>query len=1054
MTRTTISGGRHWWMLALATMLALASCITACGSGGQPSDGPGDPIDTGTLGARLEVPGYLEAATVRFELTNEDGETRTEDVELTTGDFSKGAPQVGQNAFADWLTVVPAGKYTVKAYLVDADGNVIAQCPAASGEVEVVAGETAELTLTTQCSGSDTGGLDVSFVVKGSPKLTGLDTESSKFVCLGEGFDVELTAEDPENDPLSWSFSVTEVPKGVDESAYCLMNDGPRAAFSALAPGRYTLKVEVSDGNSTTALTFPVYIGECGQARCPGLAAADSLGDPAQNNTKPVVQGTCDCEVPTLAFEPNNPPAYATVANVTPGKHIRTVSRYVTDDGRAVDFVDNEMLVMTDDPDELSGLLSRWSGEVRGTIDFAAFGIEQPPVYRVGVDPSSADLADFPRKWAIAIGAEGTHSFSSEQGARLFAAALSELQGGVSVAINPILTSADFPGRSTLEEPAPDVGIYNTRDAYAWPYMNRASAQDIGTGEAWTVLDAAGLLGNRVRIGIADGGFIVNDDFPAGTVVAGPEHVENPASCTGGSECQWHGTWVSLTAAAVPDNEIGVAGPAGPIADLTALPSPAPDFYAYIEYIFANIPTSLAARPQIINISAGVSLPREACLALLGGVPLCETLHGLTSAFRLGGSLIFAAAGNTNEDVDALKDYTFFTDEADILLPCELDGVICVGGLDWDSNAKAPDSSYGTLPADGHSVDIFGPFDQFVIADPEAADDGLTSPDTSVARESGTSFSSPYVAGVAALIWAANPGLDDDQVEQILFDTSHTTSNDPNVPRWVNALGGTLRSLGRDAPPFLRIVTAPMSIPRGTSLRLAAVVEEIDGQSFTVEWLRDGAVFATGLHPVVSTDSWAVGRTVIQARATDSTGNVSAVDSVDIDVTDTAPAEARTVTGPDTGTLCPIGPEHGDADFNGGPTIEVDVALRISADGSQLLADIDFSATAPASDSDGSFVTERFTHVMYTAADTERIVTIESDDTFQTTFVGQAGGAEIDWVCNDGTPETHTYSTIVDELVVIADTGSSDISNDSNCHCDTQIRNITFQPVDILVAPR
>jgi hypothetical protein len=66
-----------------------------------------------------------------------------------------------------------------------------------------------------------------------------------------------------------------------------------------------------------------------------------------------------------------------------------------------------------------------------------------------------------------------------------------------------------------------------------------------------------------------------------------------------------------------------------------------------------------------------------------------------------------------------------------------------------------------------------------------------------VARmDSGTSFSSPFVAGVAALVMAANPGLSADQVEQILFETAHTLSHDPAVYRWVDAHAAVRRALG------------------------------------------------------------------------------------------------------------------------------------------------------------------------------------------------------------------------------------------------------------------
>lgn len=61
---------------------------------------------------------------------------------------------------------------------------------------------------------------------------------------------------------------------------------------------------------------------------------------------------------------------------------------------------------------------------------------------------------------------------------------------------------------------------------------------------------------------------------------------------------------------------------------------------------------------------------------------------------------------------------------------------------------------------------------------------------------SGNTFAVPFAAGTAALIWAANPDLSAAKVKQILLDTAHS-SPDPDVPRYVNALGAVRESLVR-----------------------------------------------------------------------------------------------------------------------------------------------------------------------------------------------------------------------------------------------------------------
>src|SRR5690606_233002 len=109
-----------------------------------------------------------------------------------------------------------------------------------------------------------------------------------------------------------------------------------------------------------------------------------------------------------------------------------------------------------------------------------------------------------------------------------------------------------------------------------------------------------------------------------------------------------------------------------------------------------------------------------------------------TLAFRETGMLLFAAAGNDGKNVDS-EGCTFGVCwERTWVTPCENAGVICVGGLAANSKNKAGNSNYG-----GEQVDIFAPFTLWLGPDPDAP--------TNTARAiSGTSFSSPFTAGIAA----------------------------------------------------------------------------------------------------------------------------------------------------------------------------------------------------------------------------------------------------------------------------------------------------------------
>ncbi|MEO0812943.1 MAG: S8/S53 family peptidase, partial [Myxococcota bacterium] len=632
----------------------------------------------------------------------------------------------------------------------------------------------------------------------------------------------------------------------------------------------------------------------------------------------------------------------------------RVVARYQNTLGSSVDFVQDELIVQTSNPDALDAFIDRWNGVILGAIDPSSLGGEGPAFYRVRIDLSRADLSGLEAKWARANGVTGTQFFSDSEAVSLLAAALAETdrESDLRVSVNPVLQSDDIPSRFTQED-ASGPGGY-VRDAYQWTYMNRASEQDIGTAEAWTLMDQVGRLNpGTIQLGIADGGFIVNSDFPP-TLVAGRERLPNPSNC-GGTPCPWHGSHVALAAAALPDNGIGVAGPAGPVASLTVLPSPAPDFFAYLQYIFTNIPGALGSGPQIIDISASIDMPAEMCLGALIGLPVCEALNGITSAFRNNGAMIFASAGNDGKDIDRTKQFILVTEESEVTIPCELEGVICVGGLAEDSNVKANNSAFGSNRSSDGSVDIYGPFTVFTVNDPSMADDDLASPDLSVRRINGTSFASPYVAGVAALIWAANPALTNRQVEDILITTAHTTSSDSRVHRWVNALAGVQTALGRDTPPFLRIIADTFNFPQGSEIDVSAAIEELQGQQVTVTWTRAGTFVGSSTLPaganrgtqtvVLDTSSWPVGENVLEAVAVDSAGNASAVDSVVITLEAvTTPPEGRTVTLGSTGALCPQSNgeagDQGDAEFGGAPDIDVTANLSISSDRRNLVAEI------------------------------------------------------------------------------------------------------------------
>ena len=106
---------------------------------------------------------------------------------------------------------------------------------------------------------------------------------------------------------------------------------------------------------------------------------------------------------------------------------------------------------------------------------------------------------------------------------------------------------------------------------------------------------------------------------------------------------------------------------------------------------------------------------------------------------------------------------------------------MCVGGLDFESRSRHPRSNFGHENRDSVSgtVDIFAPF--HVLKGPDPADM------LELNFVGGTSFSSPYVTGVAALSFAADPSQSAGQVQAQLLATAQTHDLGDDVNRIVDA---------------------------------------------------------------------------------------------------------------------------------------------------------------------------------------------------------------------------------------------------------------------------
>lgn len=509
------------------------------------------------------------------------------------------------------------------------------------------------------------------------------------------------------------------------------------------------------------------------------------------------------------------------------GGPARRVATVITSAGNTMQLIENELLVATASPAQLEAFVERRGATVLGSYDLASAGDTSGVVYHaVRVNPAKATAGELESVLADVQGTPSKVTASSEAAVATLAVFASESKAGLAVFPNFVWQKDGVADRSTADAPAAS-GAHAadyTPNAFEWPYMRRGGALDIGVAEAWRVLEAHGKHTARVPVLILDAGFR-NNDLPADTVLVGGTSWDQPNGgmcCNGTCACPWHGTGAARTVAGVPDNEFGAAGSGGPVARPFLLQSPRENFFDFLEYTFGLI-AGVASAP-IVSISASTTIDQWVCDVsgfFLGENGVCVLPHRLGASLRAANVLLVSSAGN-----NPARDL----DSGDFTLPCEMTGTICVGGMNWSAPTLSGGSTRASKRAAG-AIDIYAPFELWVGPDP-------ADPTTNQATIfSGTSASAPFVAGVAALIKAANPSLSAGGIESVLLSSAHV-GNSSQVHRWVNAYGAVRQAVGGDAPPFLRILQ-PID---GTSApRLAAPMKfiadlEVPSGSASVTW--------------------------------------------------------------------------------------------------------------------------------------------------------------------------------------------------------------------------
>jgi len=280
----------------------------------------------------------------------------------------------------------------------------------------------------------------------------------------------------------------------------------------------------------------------------------------------------------------------------------------------------------------------------------------------------------------------------------------------------------------------PDVPIYPVGQALPWG-IDRVFDDEEYPFDTWGIS-----TGQDVAVAVLDTGIDGNhEDLPG---LAGGTNVYEPYN-PWDYDADGHGTAVAGVIAGL-DNGLGVVGVAPGVTLYSVVVTDgfggsAGIVRQGIEWVVWEVEAFI----PIISMSLG--FPE--------GVQGLDTLEAACDFAYEQGHLLVAAAGN---------------DASSVAYPAAFASVMAV------SASNDVDSFWGVSNR-GPEIELIAP----------GVDIPTTQPSDQYGESTGTSFSCPHVAGVAALIWAAYPALTNDQVRGIL----RNTAEDLGLDSWYQGYG-------------------------------------------------------------------------------------------------------------------------------------------------------------------------------------------------------------------------------------------------------------------------
>ena len=260
-------------------------------------------------------------------------------------------------------------------------------------------------------------------------------------------------------------------------------------------------------------------------------------------------------------------------------------------------------------------------------------------------------------------------------------------------------------------------------------YTEQWAIRDINLPKAWDIHKGS----SNIKVGVIDTGFCrIAQDFNASTILSGCD-----ISGDGGMVNQdtvGHGTAVTSVIAAKTNNSSGMAGVCW---NVTIVPYKVDNEIGslYNTDIIKAIYMAADAGCDVINMSFGSTVSDTA-------------LNDAIQYARKKGCILVAAAGNEGRNV--------------CCYPASYSGVISVGAVDRN-NVQSYFSQYN------EQIDVVAPGEEIYANNSTSNDDYEEDYFDYV---DGTSFASPYVVGVAALVKSIDKSITSDEFNTLLAKTS------------------------------------------------------------------------------------------------------------------------------------------------------------------------------------------------------------------------------------------------------------------------------------------